>query len=120
MKCIQMLMNMLCLQNHYSSFVLSLTLMACFVMEICILEGHRTSKIYIFFQLYIAEYRHLHINHTACMHVHTHTYALCVYAHIYPTIMENENAFCIVKLFDKTNTILHSSDYYASALFKIY
>lgn len=54
------------------------------------------------------------------MHAHTHTYAMCVYAHIYPTIMETENVFCIVKLFDKMDTILHSSDYCANALFKIH
>jgi len=50
----------------------------------------------------------------------TNTYAMCVYEHIYPTLTEIENTFCIVRFLNKTETILHSSGHDAIALFKIY
>lgn len=52
------------------------------------------------------------------MHTCTHTYAMCVYGHIRPVILRNENAFCIVKLFDKADKIPLISDYCATELFK--
>lgn len=109
-KCMQMLVITLHLQNGYTSICSQCNIKSLF-HNANIFQGSIEQETLIFFQLFFAEYMFLHINHTRC----THTYFF-----IYLTFMEIEIVFCGEKLFEKIDALLHSSDYYATAAFKIH
>lgn len=51
----------------------------------------------------------LHISHIGCTHTYLYIYHLAT-----------ANAFFKVKLFDKIDAVLHSTDYYATAVLRIH